>query len=130
MATQPERLKARTKQFAIRIVRVFKSLPRNDEARIIGKQLLRAGTSVAANYRAVCRSRSKAEFISRISVVVEEADETAFWLELLIETSIIPEVRLRDLLTEANELLAIFAASLWTARQKRKSQSVNVSMAQ
>jgi four helix bundle protein len=130
MATQPERLKARTKQFAIRIVRVFKSLPKNDEARIIGKQLLRAGTSVAANYRAACRSRSKAEFISRMSVVVEEADETAFWLELLTETSIISEVRLRDLLTEANELLAIFAASLWTARQKRKSQSVNVSMAQ
>ena len=130
MATQPERLKARTKQFAIRIVRVFKSLPKNDEARIIGKQLPRAGTSVAANYRAVCRSRSKAEFISRMSVVVEEADETAFWLELLIETSIIPEVRLRDLLTEANELLAIFAASLWTAREKRKSQSVNGSMAQ
>jgi four helix bundle protein len=128
MATQPEQLRARTKQFAIRIVRVFKSLPKNDEARIIGKQLLRAGTSVAANYRAVCRSRSKAEFISRMSVVVEEADETAFWLELLIETSIIPEVRLRDLLTEANELLAIFAASLWTARQVRKSQSVNVSM--
>jgi len=128
MATQPEQLKARTKQFAIRIVRVFKSLPKNDEARIIGKQLLRAGTSVAANYRAVCRSRSKAEFISKMSVVVEEADETAFWLELLLETSIIPEVRLRDLLTEANELLAIFAASLWTARQERKTQSVNVSM--
>ena len=82
MATQPEQLKARTKQFAIRIVRVFKGLPKNDEARIIGKQLLRAGTSVAANYRAVCRSRSKAEFISKMSVVVEEADETAFWLEL------------------------------------------------
>ncbi len=130
MATQPEQLRARTKQFAIRIVRVFKSLPKNDEARIIGKQLLRAGTSVAANYRAACRWRSKAEFISKVSVVVEEADETAFWLELLIETSIIPEVRLRDLLTEANELLAIFAASLWTARQKRKSRSVNVSMAQ
>jgi four helix bundle protein len=128
MATQPERLAARTKQFAIRIVRLFKSLPKNDEARIIGKQLLGAGTSVAANYRAVCRSRSKAEFISRMSVVVEEADETAFWLELLIGTSIIPEVRLRDLLTEANELLAIFAASLWTARQERKTQSVNVSM--
>jgi four helix bundle protein len=130
MATQPEQLKARTKQFAIRIVRVFKGLPKSDEARIIGKQLLRAGTTVAANYRAVCRSRSQAEFISKMSVVVEEADETAFWLELLIETSIIPEVRLRDLLTEANELLAIFAASLWTARQKRKSQSVNVSMTQ
>jgi four helix bundle protein len=128
MATQPEQLKARTKQFAIRIVRVFKSLPNNDEARIIRKQLLRAGTSVPANYRAVCRSRSKAEFISRMSVVVEEADETAFWLELLIETSVIPEIRLRDLFTKANELLAIFAASLWTARQERKTQSVNVSM--
>ena len=121
MATQPERLKARTKQFAIRIVRVFESLPKNDEARIIGKQLLRAGTSVAANYRAVYRSRAKPEFISRMSVVVEEADETAFWLET------IPEGRLRDLLTEANELLAIFVASLWTARQGRKNQSVNVS---
>ena len=130
MATQPEQLRARTKQFAIRIVRLFKSLPKTDEARIIGKQVMRAGTSVAANYRAVCRSRSKAEFVSKMSVVVEEADETVFWLELLIETGIIPEVRLRDLLTEANELLAIFAASLGTARQKRKSQSVNVSMAQ
>jgi four helix bundle protein len=125
---QPEQLKARTKQFAIRIVRVFKSLPKNDEARIIGKQLLRSGTSVAANYRAVCRSRSKAEFISKMSVVLEEADETVFWLELLVETNIIPAARLRDLLTEANELLAIFAASLWTAKQKRKSQLVNVSM--
>ena len=125
MATQPEQLKARTKQFAIRIVRVFKSLPKNDEARIIGKQLLRAGTSVAANYRAVCRSRSKAEFISKMSVVVEEADETAFWLELLFETSIIAEARLRELLTEVNELLAIFAASLWTARERRIGQSPN-----
>jgi len=123
VTSQPEQLKARTKQFAIRIVRVFKSLPKNDEARIIGKQMLRAGTSVAANYRAVCRSRSKAEFISKMSVVVEEAAETAFWLELLFETSIIAEARLRDLLTEANELLAIFAASLWTARERRIGQS-------
>ena len=83
MAVQAEELKARTMQFAIRIVRVFKGLPRGDEARIIGKQLLRSGTSVAANYRAVCRSRSRAEFISKMSVVVEEADETVFWLELL-----------------------------------------------
>jgi len=125
LATQPEQLKARAKQFAIRMVRVFKSLPKNDEARIIGKQLLRAGTSVAANYRAVCRSRSKAEFISKMSVVVGEADETAFWLELLYETGIIAEARLRDLLIEANELLAIFAASLWTAREKRIGQSPN-----
>jgi four helix bundle protein len=130
MATQPEQLRVRTKEFAIRIVRLFQSLPKTDEARIIGKQVVRSGTSVAANHRAVGRARSRAEFVSRMGVVVEEADETAFWLELLIETSIIPEVRLRDLLTEANELLAIFAASLWTARQKRKRQSVSVSMAQ
>ena len=119
MESQAEQLKARTKRFAIRIVRVFRSLPKTDEARIIGKQLLRAGTSVAANYRAVCRSRSKAEFISRMSVVVEEADETVFWLELLTETSIIAEARLSELLGETNELLAICAASLRTAKVRR-----------
>lgn len=130
MAIQAEQLKARTKQFAIRVVRLFKNLPKSDEARIIGKQALRAGTSVAANYRAVCRSRSKAEFISKMSLVVEEADETAFWLELLIETGIIPEARMRELLAEAKQLLAICAASLWTARQRRRAEAARVSMAQ
>jgi len=125
MATQAEHLKARTKQLAIRVVRLFRSLPRSAEALIIGRQLLRSGTSVAANYRAVCRARSKAEFISKMSVVVEEADETAFWLELLIETEIIPEARLRELLAETNELLAIFAAALWTARERRRGQARN-----
>jgi four helix bundle protein len=119
MATQAELLRARTKQFAIRIVRLFKSLPRTEEARIIGKQALRAGTSIAANYRAVCRARSHAEFISKMGVVVEEADETVFWLELLVDTSIVRKVLMEDLLSEANGLLAIFAASHWTARQKR-----------
>jgi four helix bundle protein len=80
-----EELKKRTKQFAIRIVRLFQALPRRDEARVIGKQVLRSGTSVAANYRAVCRARSKAEFVAKIGVVVEEIDETVFWLELLVE---------------------------------------------
>ena len=79
---QAEALKLRTKQFAIRIVGVVRSLPRTREGDVIGKQLLRCGTAVAANYRAVCRSRSNAEFISKISIVVEEADETVFWLEL------------------------------------------------
>ena len=130
MPTLPEQLRARTKQFAIRIVRVFKSLPKDDEARIIGKQLLRSGTSVAANYRAVCRSRSKAEFISKMSVVAEEADETVFWIELLFETRIIREVRLQELHKEAKELLAIFAASVWTARQKRRSAPTNVAVVQ
>lgn len=130
MATQPEQLRARTKEFAIRIVRLFKSLPKTDEARIIGKQVMRSGTSVAANYRAVCRARSQADFVSKIGVVVEEADETVFWLELLVDTGIVQKVLMENILLEANELLAIFAASLWTARQKRKSQVRNVSMTQ
>ena len=122
MATQPERLRARTKQFAIRIVRLFKSLPKTDEARIIGKQVMRSGTSVAANYRAVGRARSRAEFISKMGVVVEEADETVFWLELLIDTGVVPKVLMESILAEANELLAIFAASHRTARQMRSAQ--------
>jgi len=122
MATQPEPLRARTKQFAIRIVRLFKSLPKTDEARIIGKQLLRSGTSVAANYRAVGRARSRAEFVSRMGVVVEEADETVFWLELLVDTGVVRKVLMESLLAEANELLAIFAASHGTARQRTSAQ--------
>jgi len=117
MSFQHEELKRRTKEFAIRIVKLFRSLPKTEEARIIGRQVLRSGTSVAANYRAVCRARSRAEFISKIGVVVEEADETVFWLELLIETNIVPGKKLDDLLREANELLAIFAASQRTAKK-------------
>ena len=116
---QTEELKKRCKQFAIRIVMLFRSLPRTDEARIIGKQVLRSGTSVAANYRAVCRARSKAEFIAKIGVVVEEADETVFWLELIVDTGIVREAPLRSLMSEGNELLAIFAASQYTARKRR-----------
>jgi four helix bundle protein len=86
---------------------------------VLGNQLLRCGTSVAANYRAVCRARSKAEFISKMNVVVEEADETVFWLELLTETGVVRKERLSDLQTEANEILAICAASLRTAKQNR-----------
>ena len=114
-----EELKKRTKQFAIRIVMLFRSLPRTEEARVIGRQMLRSGTSVAANYRTVCRARSKAEFIAKVGVVVEEADETVLWLELLVETDIFSEKRMSRLLAEANELLAIFAASQYTARKRR-----------
>jgi len=110
-------LKQRTKAFAIRIVNLFRALPRSPDAQTLGKQLLRSGTSVAANYRAVCRARSKAEFVAKIGVVVEEADETVFWLELLSETGIIRAQRAEDLLKEANELVAIFAASLRTSKQ-------------
>jgi four helix bundle protein len=118
MSTMHEQLRQRTKQFAIRIVRLFRSLPKTDEARIIGKQLLRAGTSVAANYRAVGRARSKAEFVAKMGVVVEEADETVFWLELVVDTGIMPEAQVKDLLAEANVLLAIFAASHGTAKAR------------
>src|SRR5271165_7027619 len=109
-------LKERTKQFAIRIVAVSRSLPRSREADVVAKQLRRSGTAVAANYRAVCRARSKAEFISKISIVVEEADETVFWLELLVECGVVSTSRMENLLVEANELLAISAASQRTAR--------------
>jgi len=111
-------LQARTKSFALRIIRMFRSLPKTEEARILGRQVLRSGTSVAANYHAVCRARSKAEFTAKLGVVVEEADETVFWLELLVESGIVPEERVRSLINEANELLAIFAASRHTARKQ------------
>ncbi len=109
-------LKSRTKSFAIRIVNLFRSLQRSPDAQTLGKQLLRCGTSVAANYRAVCRARSQAEFIARMGIVVEEADETVFWLELLGETGVISPTRTKDLLKEANELVAIFGASLRTSK--------------
>jgi four helix bundle protein len=118
MTSQAAELRERTKQFAVRIVKLFRALPRTEEARVLGKQVLRSGTSVAANYRAVCRSRSRADFISKLAIVTEEADETVFWLELLVETGIVREVRLAKLLTEANELIRIFGSSLHTAKSK------------
>ena len=117
--SQPEELRRRTKQFAIRIIRLFKALPRSGEAQILGKQLLRSGTSVAANYRAVCRARSKTEFISRMGIVAEEADESALWIELLSETGIVKPKRLEGILKEAHELAAIFTASQKTARDNK-----------
>src|SRR5512146_204788 len=109
MSMTADELRARTKQFAIRIVRLFRTLPNNPEARVIGHQLLRSGTSVAPNYRATCRARSHADFANKMGIVVEEADESVFWLELLVDTNIFAAARLADLTREANELLAIFA---------------------
>ena len=90
MASQQEQLRDRTKAFAVRVVRVYRTLPYKTDAQILGKQLLRSGTAVAANYRAACRARSKAEWIAKIGIVVEEADETVFWLEMLTDCEIIP----------------------------------------
>jgi four helix bundle protein len=112
----PEEMRDRTKAFAIRIVRVFQSLPKTSEAQVLGKQLLRCGTSVAANYRAVCRARSRPEFIAKLGIVLEEADESVFWMDLLIETGIVKTSKLEKLRTEAQELTSIFGAARHTSR--------------
>jgi four helix bundle protein len=115
VSSKPEQLRDRTKAFAMRIIRLYRSLPYRTDTQVLGKQLLRCGTSVAANYRAVCRARSKAEFVARMGVVVEEANEAILWLELMTESGIIPLQRTEGLLKAANELTAIFAASQRTA---------------
>ena len=112
-------LRLRTKQFALRIIQLCRSLPACDEVRILGKQLLRAGTSVGANYRAACRARSRAEFVAKLGIVLEESDEAVFWLELLIEAGIANPDKLRPLMKEADELTSIFVASLCTAKNIR-----------
>jgi four helix bundle protein len=109
-------LKDRTKQFALRVMRLYRALPRREEARIIGRQLLRSGTSVGASYRAACRARSKAEFVAKLGIVLEESDETVFWLELLQESSLVSAQKLAALVQEARELTAIFVTSICTAK--------------
>jgi four helix bundle protein len=100
-------------------LKLCRTLRGTDEARIIARQVLRSGTSVAANYRALCRARSRAEFVARIGVVIEESDETLFWLELLVEGNLVSKDRLSALMKETNELLAIFGASQRTAKNSR-----------
>ncbi len=111
-----EELKERTKQFALRVMHLVDALPKSAKARAIANQIIRSGTSVAANYRAACRARSRAEFISKVGIVEEEADETALWLELIIADKILPNKKVQPLLTEANELVAIMASSFISAR--------------
>jgi four helix bundle protein len=113
---KPEELKLRTKKFALRVIKLYRSLPKGKDAEVLGYQLLRAGTSVGANYRAACRARSQADFISKITIVEEEADESAYWIELLIESELVKKELLVELLKEANELTAIFTASGHTAK--------------
>ena len=111
-------LQERAKRFALRILKVFRSLPNSKDAQVIGAQLLRSGTSVAANYRAAGRSRSRAEFVSKVAVVIEGADESVFWLEFLAAAGIVSQSKLAPLIAEGNELLAIFSASRRTAKFK------------
>ena len=116
-----DELKAKTKKFALRVMTLIDVLPNTVKGRVIATQMMRSATSVGANYRGACRARSRAEFISKIGVVEEEADETAFWLELVIDSKIRGAKQIAPLLKEANELVAIMAASRKSAIANRKS---------
>ena len=114
-------LRERTKRFALKIIRTFSALPKTAESQVIGRQVLRSGTSVGANYREAFRSRSRAEFIAKIGDCLKELDETAYWLELLVEGGMVQEKQLADLQRECGELLAIFV----TISKKTKNQNIN-----
>ena len=116
----PEELKDRTKKFALRVLNLVDKLPRGVKGRVLSDQIARAGTSTAANYRAACKARSRAEFVAKIGVAEEEADEVQFWLELIGEDNLVPANRLGDLQQEARELTAIFAASRKSAARSGK----------
>jgi four helix bundle protein len=112
-------LKVRTKPFALRALKVVEALPETTEGRVIGYQLAKAGTSTAANYRAACRARSRAEFIAKLGTVMEEADETAFWLERIMEGKILPGKRVNPLWNEASEIVAVMTQSQKTAKESQ-----------
>ncbi len=111
-------LKKRTKQFALRVIQLMRALPSSPDANVIGKQLLRSGTSVGANYRSANRAKSTADFIAKMAIVEEEADESSYWMELLVESGIFSQSRLKNLITEADELVAISVASIKTAKKR------------
>ena len=114
-----EEFKKRTKLFALRVIRLCETLPRFRTSDVIGRQLLRCGTSVGANYRSVCRAKSKADFIAKMAIVAEECDEAIYWMELMIEASLADEKRIVDLKAEANEILSMVVASIKTSKLNR-----------
>jgi four helix bundle protein len=114
-----EELKQRTKAFGLSVIKLVDRFPQTRSANVIGNQLVRAATSVGANYRAACRARSKAEFAAKLGIVEEEADESAYWIEMLIEAGMVPQNRVTEMLCEANELVAIVVASLNTVKKTR-----------
>src|SRR6266542_4290785 len=119
----PEEFKNRTKAYGLRIVRLFEALPRREVSQLLGRQLLRAGTSVGANYRAACRAKSRADFVSKMGTVEEECDETLYWIDLLVESGQIRQSRVAGLIKEGDELLALVVASINTARSRSQSAS-------
>ncbi|MCM3870686.1 MAG: four helix bundle protein [Pyrinomonadaceae bacterium] len=125
-----EELKKRTKQFGLRIMKLVAALPNTPQGRTVGGQLVRAGISVGANYRAACRSRSKAEFTARLGVVEEEADESGYWLEMIIEGKLMKARLVEPLLTEANELVAIMTSSRITIHKKQLADKKNTTRVQ
>jgi len=118
-------LKKRTKQFGLRCIKVVESLPNTRTADVLGKQLLRSATSVGANYRAACRARSQADFISKLGIAIEEADESLYWLELIVETPLLSESKLKSLMKEADELIAILTASSQTAKRNLERSTIS-----
>lgn len=118
--------KERTRRIGLRIVRLVESLPSNRNADVLGRQLLRSGTSIGANYRAACRRRSRKDVVAKLGIVEEEADETVYWLEMLIDAGIVTESRLSELIGEVNEILAMTVASIRTLRNRNpKSNTRN-----
>lgn len=113
-----DELKLRTKKFSLEIINLVESLPNSISCRVIANQIIRSGTSVAANYRAACRARSDKEFISKMNIVLEEADETVFWLEIILDKKWITEFKTKSLLDEGNQLVAIFVSSLKTVNSR------------
>lgn len=111
----------RTKAYALRVIKTVQALPRDEVAAVLGRQLLRAGTSVGANYRAACRAKSTADFVNKLKIVEEECDESLYWMDLLIEAGVLPLRRLDALMTEGNELLSIFVSAIKTTRFTRQS---------
>lgn len=113
-----DELKLRTKKFSLEIINLVESLPNSISCRVIANQIIRSGTSVAANYRSACRARSDKEFISKMNIVLEEADETVFWLEIILDKKWITEFKTKSLLDEGNQLVAIFVSSLKTVNSR------------
>lgn len=122
MSHDPTDLRNRTKAYALRIVKLYQFLPRSGEAQVIGKQILRSGTSVGAQYREACRAKSPADFISKMEGSLQELDETGYWLELPAESGIMPADQLVDLQKENGELTAIFVASVKTTKKNRNAR--------
>jgi four helix bundle protein len=118
-----EGLRDRTKEFALRVLRLYSSLPNSTQAQVIGKQVLRSGTSVAANFREASRARSDAEFVSKPGIVEQELDETLLWFELLVESGMITEKMLEALQQEGDELLRIVVASIKSTKRNKASES-------